>query len=228
MTWSKAGFLLCTLLHNWHHDKYKIRGGKKQIRDPCKQLSMQLWGSWITSNHVNMFFYRYPIVILVPQLSQDWANGESHRLRSMLARLHQLCRKAAGSRPGDEGKPLTVRMRLNFFWSVDRNQKIHVLKTLYIRFCEKAWNKLESERVSSIMYTYLVFVWWDHGYVQVDDTDLETDDQAGNFVTPTLVSIVAHGRATSWRYSPLLLSWMTSPSWTLSRLVYYFHLMFQL
>lgn len=30
---SEAGMLLSTLLHNWHHDKYNIRGGKKIIRD---------------------------------------------------------------------------------------------------------------------------------------------------------------------------------------------------
>lgn len=30
---SEAGFLMTTLTCNWHHHLYKIRGGKRQIRE---------------------------------------------------------------------------------------------------------------------------------------------------------------------------------------------------
>ena len=38
---SEAGLLLNTLLHNWHSEMYKVRGGKKSIRDTCLQSSFK-------------------------------------------------------------------------------------------------------------------------------------------------------------------------------------------
>ena len=80
----QGGYLLATLMHNWHRPLYTQRGGKGIIKEPYL----------LPTKTCLMVFTMFP------PLPQDWASQQATQTRSLLGHLHYLARKAATSRWG--------------------------------------------------------------------------------------------------------------------------------
>ena len=124
----QGAYLLATLMHNWHRPLYTRRGGKRIIKVP--QLFYDQKHSFNKNNchHIQTWL-------------QDWASTQATQTRAVLGHLHTLARKSVSSRhrKGWVDEFLDVHTGI-VFWSLPmwcRNQKIHVLKTLYLRLTGK-------------------------------------------------------------------------------------------
>ena len=78
----QGGYLLATLMHNWHRPLYTQRGGKGMIKEPYLSPKKTC----------------FMVFTMFPPLPQDWASQQATQTRSLLGHLHYLARKAATSR----------------------------------------------------------------------------------------------------------------------------------
>lgn len=86
---------MATLINNWHHDKYKIRGGKRHIKESGLREGELALMAAVSCGFALVVHFLFPFCVV-----EDWANLEASRARGLLQHLNKLSKISTESRLG--------------------------------------------------------------------------------------------------------------------------------